>query len=117
MTLPPRRKPKPSGIERAPKRDFPRHRKFVRSHACCVPFCQETDIEFAHVRSAENSGTGLKPADYFGVSLCHNHHREQHDHGAETFARKYGIDLWKLAAEFSRKSPDTAMRLAMKEQR
>ena len=41
--------------------------------------------------------------------------RAQHDHGAQTFERVHGIDLAKLAQEFAHKSPDIAMREAMKE--
>lgn len=111
--LPKKRQPLRSGILREAKREWPRHRAFVRGHHCCVPGCQLTDIEFAHVRSAANSGTGIKPADWNGVSLCSYHHRAQHQDGAETFSRAHGIDLWKLAAEFAARSPDAAMRLEM----
>lgn len=117
--LPARRQPQRSGIERAPRREWPRHRKFVRSHECCAAdgtgsTCHGS-IEFAHVRSAANSGTGIKPPDWFGVSLCQFHHGIQHLAGAETFQKVHGIDLWKLAAEFAKASPDVAMKLAMKE--
>ena len=114
MTLPARRKRPPTGIERAPKREWPRHRAFVRRHGCCVNGCQSTDIEFAHLRSAANSGTGLKPADWFGVSLCAQHHDEAHSIGHDSFAAKHGIDLWKMAAEFARLSPDLLMKEEMR---
>lgn len=110
MSLPKKKTRQRSGIERVPKRIWPRHRKFVRSHRCCVPGCEDGPIEFAHVRSAANSGTSLKPHDSFAVSLCVAHHDEQHDKGAETFQAKYKIDLWKLAAEFTRLSPDWQMK-------
>ena len=112
--LPPRRKPARSGIERAAHREWPRHRKFVRSHACCVPNCTGSPIEFAHIRSAATAGTGLKPHDAFGVSLCFAHHREQHDDGVETFQRRHGIDLGKIALEFVRHSPDVEMRASLR---
>ncbi len=112
--LPKKRQKPRSGIERAPKREWPRHRKFVRSHDCCVPGCPDRNIEFAHVRSAANAGTGLKPHDAFGVSLCDLHHREQHQIGQFAFERQYSIDLAKLAAEFARRSPDQAMRDSLK---
>lgn len=95
---------------REPKRIWPRHRKFVRGHHCSVPLCQGHPIEFAHVRSAANAGTGLKSHDWFGVSLCAYHHDEQHKKGFETFLARYQIDLWKIAAEFARNSPDIAMK-------
>lgn len=110
FSLPRRRKVTKSGIERAPKREWPRHRKFVRSHACCVPGCQREPIEFAHLRSAANSGTGIKPHDAFGISLCHAHHREQHLLGQPGFEKQYHIDLGALAAAFVKASPDQAMR-------
>lgn len=114
MALPARRKRPRSGIERAPPREWPRHRKFVRSHCCCVPGCDGAPIEFAHVRSAANAGTGLRPHDAFGIALCFAHHREQHNDGAETFQRRHGLDLWALAAAFVRASPDTEMRASLR---
>lgn len=116
MALPPRRKPKPSGIERAPRREFPAHRAFVRRHQCCVPGCVDGPIEFAHIRTAANSGTAVKPHDQYGLSLCAGHHKEAHDHGHKTFAGRHRIDLEKLAAEFAAKTTDTALRDAMKAQ-
>lgn len=114
-SLPRRRKVTKSGIERGPKREWPRHRAFVRRFGCSVPLCDTgAPIEFAHIRSAANAGTGLKPHDAFGVSLCSEHHREQHQIGQAEFERRYQIDLGKLAAEFVRASPDTAMKESLK---
>jgi len=78
------------------------------------PGCDATSVDFAHLRSCANAGTGQKPHDFFGVSLCRRHHVEQHSLGVDTFDRKYGIDLWALAAEFARRSPDADMRAALK---
>lgn len=61
-------------------------------------------IECAHVRRANNSGTGFKPSDAFTVALCRDHHRESHQ-GEKSFERKYGLDLLALAQLFYRKSP------------
>lgn len=113
MALPPKRQKVRSGIARAPQREWPRHRKFVRGHACCVPGCQDGPIEFAHVRTGTDGGTALKPSDTHGISLCVEHHREQHQIGEPAFERRYRIDMKALAAEFARKSPDIAMREAM----
>lgn len=116
--LPARRTPKPSGIERTPKRIWNRHRAFVRRHQCCVPGCERGPIEFAHVRLTHDAGTGQKPHDWLGLGLCgglDGHHREQHDIGHLAFDRKYSINSLALAAEFAAKSPDVAMREAMKE--
>jgi Putative HNHc nuclease len=111
--LPKKRLRPRSGIERAPQRIWPRHRRFVRSHACCVTGCEATEVDFAHLRSAANAGKDLKPFDWFGVSLCRQHHDQQHTQGVETFQRHHGIDLWAIAAEFASRSPDILMRAAM----
>jgi hypothetical protein len=111
--LPQRRKPMKSGIDRADRREWPKHRAFVRRHTCSVPGCDQGPIEFAHVRSADNSGTSLKPHDAYGVSLCAAHHAEQHQHGAETFMKRHRVDLWKLAVEFCKASPDINMKQSM----
>lgn len=114
MMLPKRRPPTRSGIQRAPERVWPRHRKWVRSHGCCVPGCEDGPIEFAHVRSAANSGTGLRPHDAFAISLCRAHHAEQHRIGVKSFEDKYNLDMGLAAIEFTRKSPDRAMRESLK---
>lgn len=108
-------KRKPMRIEKMPQRIFPKHRAFVRKHFCCVPGCNEGPIEFAHVRSAANSGMGLKPADWFGIALHREHHAEQHSIGQPAFERKYALDLMALAKEFARVSPDIEMKIAMRE--
>lgn len=113
IPLPPRREPPKSGIPRGPKRVWLRHRKFVRSHCCCVPGCEAFQTEFAHIRSAATAGTGLKPFDWHGVPLCRNHHREQHQVGQGTFEDRHGIDLDAIATELVRQSPDVQMKLAM----
>jgi hypothetical protein len=114
MTILPRRRQQArSGILREPKREYPRHRRFVRSFGCCVPNCDGGPIVFAHVRSAANAGTGLRPADWNGISLCDACHREQHQIGQPAFERKHGIDMAALAAAFSCASPDRAMKEAM----
>lgn len=114
VRLPSKRERARSGIERAPPREWPRHRKFVRSHGCCVAGCQRTDIEFAHVRSAANAGTGYKPHDAFAISLCREHHRYQHQIGQRAFEREFGLDMMALAQAFMRRSPDVAMRESLK---
>jgi hypothetical protein len=109
-TLPPRlRRPK-MGVRVFLQRIWPRHRRWVRSHGCCVPECSTTEVEFAHLRSAPNAGAGQKPHDAFAVGLCRTHHDEQHRLGIARFETKYEIDLRALAAEFTRRSPDREMR-------
>jgi Putative HNHc nuclease len=102
------------GLRPSLQQIWPRHRRWVRSHGCCVPECMAHQVEFAHLRSAANAGLAQKPHDIFGVSLCRTHHDEQHRIGATSFERKYGIDLWALAAEFARRSPDQKMRASLR---
>lgn len=103
-----RRKPPKMGV-REVVREYPSHRAFVRKHFCVVPGCQSNDIEAAHVRKnlppGEQGGTGTKPHDKWCIALCRSHHREQHDLGELTFARKYGLDLVSLARQFAKESP------------
>lgn len=104
-----------SGIrDEETRREFPRHRRFVRSHQCVVPGCEDGPIECMHVRHANTAGTGLKPPDWETVSGCRAHHSEQHQIGTKSFEAKYGIDLDRLAAEFARRSPDLEMKAAMR---
>ena len=104
-----------SGILRGPKRDWPQHRRFIRSRRCCVPVCFGRRIECAHVRTAANAGIAVKPPDWSCVPLCAEHHREQHQIGVESFESKYRIDLTAIAERCAQLSPDKRMRDAMKE--
>ena len=115
--LPKRRKPKPSGIDRGPKRIWVKHEKWVRGHECCAGAPDECDgrIEFCHIRLFGDGGTGLKPPSWRGIPLCSFHHSVSHEWGQLTFDRRYGIDSKKLAAEFAAASPDTAMKQAMRD--
>ena len=113
MALPPRRKPKRSGIKRATDRVFPAHRAWVRRHGCSIVGCQDGPIEFAHLRTSANSGAGLKPSDLNGISLCQGHHRRAHNIGHDSMARENGMtldQLHKIAFEFARRSPDKKLR-------
>lgn len=87
------------------RRRSPAHLSWVRSHRCCVPGCQLMPIEAAHVRRAANGGTGLKPSDAFAISLCREHHAQQHRIGEESFEKRHDINMRDLAREFYQKSP------------
>ena len=102
------------GVKAPIQKIWPRHRRWVRAHGCCVPGCRALSVDFAHLRSAANAGTRQTPHDIFGISLCRIHHDEQHRIGADAFGDKYGIDLWAVAAEFARRSPDWEMRASLK---
>ena len=109
LVIPKRRKRPKMGVRIQVDKIFMRHRKYVKGFGCAVPGCACPDIEFAHIRNAANSGKGNKPHDSFGYGLCGPHHAEEH-HGAETFAKKYNINPYRLAAWFLRNSPDQEMR-------
>ncbi len=83
----------------------PAHRKWVRGHACSVPGCESRPIECAHVREGTDGGVGMKPSDRWTISLCRDHHAEQHRIGEGAFERRYKIDLVSIAEEFGRRSP------------
>ena len=107
----PRKSKRPRmGVRDPVERTFSAHQRWVRSHQCVVLGCKDGPIQFAHVKSRGAGG-----GDWYGVALCLGHHREQHDIGIETFQRKYGIDLYELAAEFTRRTSDPKLRELMKE--
>jgi Putative HNHc nuclease len=80
------------------------HRAWVRRHRCSVPGCQRLPIECAHVRTGTDGGAGLKPSDRWCISLCRDHHLEQHEIGELSFEAKYDLDLRQLAREFVQRS-------------
>jgi hypothetical protein len=114
MRLPNRLKRAAMALRVPVQKIWSRHRRWVKSHGCCVPGCHALRVDFAHLRSAANAGKDQTPHDVFGVSLCRTHHVEQHAIGVDAFDNKYGIDLWALAAEFARRSPDWEMRASLK---
>lgn len=115
MNLPAKRKPVKSGIERVPSGDFPRHRKFVRSRVCVVPGCEHENIECCHIRLGSHAGLSQKPDDFWTFPGCATHHREQHSIGETSFAKKYGLDLRKIARALVMASPDVSCREAFLE--
>ena len=86
----------------------PAHRAWIRKHHCSVPACQTLPVECAHIRIGTDGGIALKPSDRWIISLCAEHHREQHQLGERRFQTKYRLDLVGLAREFARKSPHFA---------
>lgn len=86
-------------------RGCPAHRAWVRRHHCCVRGCARVPIECAHVRGGTDGGMALKPSDKWVISLCRDHHFEQHQIGEIAFSKQYGLDLIELAREFARRSP------------
>lgn len=102
----------PRRIPKAPKRASrwrsQAHCNFVRSHECSVPGCHARPIEVAHVRNGSGAGISQKPDDWNTVSLCRDHHAEQHRVGEVSFASAHGIDLHEMASAFAKASPKRA---------
>src|ERR1700744_5867918 len=109
-----RKRPKMHADREDYRREFRSHRRYVKGFGCCVPGCLATEIEFAHIRDAANAGISIKPPDWFAVGLCRFHHQEQHDCGVWTFQDRHKIDLYDLAAQFVRESPDKQIRFVKK---
>jgi hypothetical protein len=100
----PRRRHVNSGRQDEGRR-FPGHCAWVRGHACSVPGCAAADIECAHVRTGTDGATGIKPSDWWTISLCATHHAEQHRIGEAAFEARHAIDLKALAERFASCSP------------
>lgn len=91
---------------RTAREENPQHRQWVRGHVCVVNNSECTNrIEFAHIRKGTDGGMAKKPSDRFGFPACDFHHREQHDIGEVSFAKRYGLNLLRIAALFWAKSP------------
>ena len=103
-----RRKPPKSGIQRAPRREYPKHRQHIRGFECAVGNREcEGAIQAAHVRLGTDGGEGLLPSDWFLYPLCFHHHiGEQHATGERTFEAQYfPKGLRATALEYARRSP------------
>lgn len=48
---------------------------------------------------------GRKPSDWFTISLCRDHHSEQHSIGEASFEDKHSLDMLELANDFAAASP------------
>lgn len=59
-----------------------------RDCLCAGPHCLGK-IEAAHVDYAGDKGMGTKVSDRYAIPLCSFHHREQHQHGWQTFEREW----------------------------
>lgn len=87
----------------------PSHLAWVRGHVCALDAKNRRDclgkIQAAHVRIGTDGGMGVKPSDSFAIPLCDHHHAEQHAIGEQSFERKYGISMLKIANDLWRQSP------------
>ena len=81
------------------------HCDWVRGHYCSVPGCQLMPIEVAHVRRGAGGGVSMKPSDAYTLSLCREHHAEQHRIGEQSFEARHGFRMIDKAREFYFASP------------
>ena len=116
--LPRKIKREKMGVREQERLVYPTHRAFVKRHGCSCPGCDRQPIDFAHLRTAANSGAGRKPKDSFGISLCRYHHTRAHSIGHDAVARENGttLEAWfNLATEFATRTTDRALREALQE--
>ena len=101
-------RPVPIAVEpvREPDAGEAAHLAMVRLLPCAVRNSDcRGQVEAHHIRTASNSGTGMKPGAEWTTPLCAGHHREYHAIGGQTFQAKYGIDLHALALRLAAASP------------
>lgn len=74
------------------------HKKWIESRPCDMADqpCSG-DVVGHHVRTSDNSGVGIKPSDWFLVSLCHHHH----DYVHSKVTRELRGKLWILAVSLT----------------
>lgn len=76
------------------------HKRYIEGMACVGwgALTCSGDVCLHHVKTAANSGVGHKPEHYYGVPLCHNHHRNwAHGTGSLCATRNDKQDLLERA--------------------
>lgn len=83
------------------------HKESLLSRPCALagPHCNG-DVVVHHVRTANNSGTGIKPPDWYGVPLCHFHHDDVH----RNQTREEKEELLKLAVAYTQDAAKVAIK-------
>jgi hypothetical protein len=102
---------------KGPIREWPIHKAWIEGFPCmveCLSHYCHGDVVSAHIRTAANSGTGLKPPQWDTVPLCTRHHGIQHQKGQGAFAKMYEVDLLVMAHQYAERSPDEAMKEEMR---
>jgi len=75
-------------------------RQWIKTLPCYVSNCANRDIDPAHIRTAQNSGMGMKPSDEWLIPLCRHHHRDvQHQHGYTDLVKLCGLNLNRFDAK------------------
>lgn len=76
------------------------YKSFVRGHYCCN--CMMPKTYAHHVRTASNSGTGIKPDDLYCIPLCFDCHDLIHKKGTKTFMKLTGVDIYNVLFELTK---------------
>lgn len=76
---------------------------WVRGQTCAVGPCHKPSVP-AHVKGKRAYGAWLTcphTGELVGniCNLCNDHHNEQHQHGIQTFNKKYGLVMADVARE------------------
>lgn len=73
------------------------HKAYIESQPCIYKAGRfgrcEGDVVLHHVRTAANSGTGIKPPHWYGVPLCHTHHGHIHSSQAIRQEREEALTI------------------------
>ena len=104
--IPKRRKPAPLGLREAPQIRSKGHRQWTRGFECVIAEKHTCNgiMHAHHIRKGTDGTQKEKPSDCYVVPLCAAAHTEVHT-GHDTFERKYGVNLLKIAADLWRASP------------
>lgn len=89
-------------------RRIPEYQEFIRGYACLIRSIPLEAYgrcplgifgsECAHVKSRGAGGDDIGNC----VPLCRYHHQQQHALGIRSFQKKYGLDLYAIAADLGR---------------
>jgi hypothetical protein len=108
-----------SGILRTHKREWPRHRRFVRLHDCILAgrpdhVC-EGPLVLCHLRKGTDAGKDQRPSDWWTWRGCDGAHKLQHQIGEPAFEKRFAITLKDVCLTFAKASPDVEMKAVMRE--
>ena len=77
-----------------PKEKTPRDQQYLnwlKTMPCAVPGCDKFPSEYESIIPCHPKGGGvaLKASDREALPMCNTHHQEEHQHGFDTFWKRY----------------------------